>query len=332
MSNFDQEQNFEPDLGDPEPLTSAPKRGIRARAERSFIQMVQAAFLGNDEFPYSPEEGEGRLYVRSVVSNENQAFLPRVEVKIGPLSEYDGAVDNLKEWSKPVRRHVYVDQAQVIFVCTAEEQAESSDLGERVRRVLDMAKKDLGKRGLFGMQTSELTAPQAARPATEEDDVYQSVVKAPFMLIERHERHEDTSDPFGSGTGSTYEYVDESRAIEESGEVEPFKETEEEEKSPKDIAVQSAVADSSTSGVDITLTFERPIGTHQVSGLTATVGPETVDPYAVRDSAKPSEVTVETGVSFPAGTPSTISYSPGNLKDADGHPATAFGPVDVTWA
>jgi hypothetical protein len=333
MSNFDQEQNFEPDLGDAQPLTSGPQRGLRAKAERAFIQMVQAAFLGNDEFPYHPDENQGRLFVRSAVSKENQAFLPRVEVKIGPLSEYEGSIDNLNKWSKPVQRHLYVDQAQVVFICTAEEEAESSDLGERVRRVLDMARKDLGKRGLFAMQASELTAPQSARPGTEEDDVYQSVVKSPFMIVERQERKEDPSAPFGSGVDGIHQYISDAQDEDLEGDhIQDFREEEIEGKTVKEIEVESAIAHDASSGTKIVLTFERELDTHQVAGITVALGPETVSPYAVRNNQDYNEICLETDRSVSAGTPITVSYDPGNLRDYEGHPVPEFGPIDVDWA
>lgn len=329
MSSLENQPEWAPDLGDASPLTSGPKRGLRAQAERSFISMVQAAFLQNEEFRYSPKDGEGRLYVQSAVSNENQAFMPRVEVKVGPLSEYDGSINNLEEWSKSLDRRLYVDQAQVVFVCTAEEEAEASDLGERVRRVLDLAKSDLGERGIFGILNPELTAPKPARPGTEQDDAYQSLVKAPFMTVERQERHPDPDNPLGTEFGGTARFIADSTGVED-GQFDP--ETDTEDPDDSTATVESAVARRFSRGTKITLRLSKRMGTHQISGITVTIGPDTVDPYAIRNNQDFREINVEASRSVPAGTPVAISYDPGNLEDYDNRPVPSFGPVDVTWA
>jgi hypothetical protein len=318
MSDLEDVPEFEPTLGEGEPLSASLPEGVRVRAERAFIKMVQAGFYEHEVFPYHPDDEKGRLAVRSAVSKENLAWIPRVEVRIGPLDEYGGSIDNLNKWSKTLRRHVYADQAQVAFICTTETEAESSDLGERVRRLLSIARRDPGKKGIFGMSQPKLEPPQAARPGSQDDHVYQSVVRAPFLAIERQERAGDESDPRLEATSQT---VTISNAPEkEEGDLGPV------EMTPTQFRLETT-----STGVRGTLTLSRNAGTYQVGGVTVTVPTGTRRPPVVRNEEDFSELIVELE-RVEKGTPVTIEYAPGNLEDETGHPAAPFGPITGTWA
>lgn len=315
------DSNFEPDLGPAKGVDAPLTDGLRAKAERIFIEMIRAAFLGHQTFPYSDNPQERRLGVRSALSNEDQASLPRIEVRVGPVSEYEGSINNLNKWTKAVQRHVYADQAQVMFVCTAEEAAEANALGDRVRRLIDLARKDLGRRGIFGMMKPKMQAPQPARQGTEEDDVYQAVVQSGFVILERQERRQDPSDPLYGGVaqGSEYSLQDDS--------FECDADTDEPSPASPESFVASASESTAPKGV---LTFSTKLCTYQVDGITAEVGQNERRPDVVRDHRNKSALLIELpGVQ--EGTPLSVEYAGGNLTDYKNRPVQPFGPIQAQW-
>lgn len=322
MSMLEDEPEWAGDPEDASPLSSDPKHGVRVRAERAFIEMCRAAFYGHDTFPYHPDEGKGRLQVRSTLSQERLDQIPRIETRIGPLEEHNGSIDNLKEWDEALQRHMYVDKAQIAFVCTAELETEASDLGERVRRVLDLARPDLGRRGIFGLQNPSLKTPQPARPETEDADVYQSVVSAPFLAIERQERRQ---------TGSVFEqfgYDVEFTADSDTVEDETFLPDAEERSEESPATPAGARVTASPTGHRLVVTFSDRLGTYQVKGISARIGTETIEPPAVRNSSNFFELFVDLP-EVSDGTPVAVSYAPGNLRDDSGRPVASFGPLSA---
>ena len=317
------DSQFDPDLGPAQGTTAPLTDGLRAKAERTFIEMVRAAFLGHETFPYSEDPSERRLGVRSALSNEDQASFPRIEVRVGPISEYEGSINNLNKWTKAVRRHVYADQAQVMFICTAEEAAEANALGDRVRRLIDLARRDLGRRGIFGMMKPKMQAPQPARQGTEQDDVYQAVVQSGFVILERQERRQDEENPQYGGVADTSEYNLRADSF-ECGEVKD----EPSPAAPESFVVSEGRGSTAAEGL---LTFSTDLCTYQVDGITTRVGRDARRPDVVRDPRNKDTLIVE----LPGaenGTPVRARYEDGNLRDYKNRPIQDFGPIEARWA
>lgn len=315
------DSDFEPDLGEATGVSAPLTDGLRAKAERIFIEMIRAAFLGHDTFPYSDDPAERRLDVQSALSNEDQAYFPRIEIRVGPISEYEGSINNLNKWTKTVRRHVYADQAQVMFICTAEESAEANALGDRVRRLIDLARPDLGARGIFGMMKPKMQAPQPARQGTEQDDLYQAAVQSGFVILERQERRPDPDDPLYGGVAQGSEYSLQDDSFECSADTDE----------PSPVRPESLVASTGEStSAKAVLTFSADLCTYQVDGVTAEVGQSERRPDVVRDHRNKSALIIELpGVRD--GTPIRIEYEDGNLMDHKNRPVQAFGPIQAQW-
>lgn len=327
MASIENEPEWEPDLGQDYTQKNDPGSSLYVYSERVFIRLVKAALYNHDRWTWSENEEERNIEILSSVSPEQQDYLPQVRVRVGPISEFDGSIDNLKKWTKPLERHLYVNQAQVMITCMCELNTEAADLADHLRRILDMADADLGKRGILGVETPKQQPPQAARPGTEDDDVYEAILQSPFVILEREERRAAESDPIlDSSIVSTKFIADEGDV--EAGVFEPEAEDESQSRSMS-VTEASGYYDRD----EIYVEFEEKLGTYQMSGIYLHSHGSQYEPPVLRNSQDFHEAIIEIPSEIKKDAPVKITYdnSIGNVRDYDGKIVNEFGPVWVDW-
>lgn len=344
--------DWKPDLGDSITQKSDPGQSLYGYAEGVFIRMLKAALEDHDRWTWDQNRENRKVEILSSASDENQDYLPQIRVQVGPISSLDDStLDNLKKWSQPLERRLYVDRAQVRIVCTCELNAESAALADHIRRIMSLAESDLGKRGILGLQNASIQPPQSARQSPDNDDVYESVLQTPFVILEREEREAGEGDPILQDIKSNQNW----KAGEESQHEGTFDPEPEDETGSSDASVTKVVGDTTEN--EIRVRFDQKIGVNEVSGVTIKIK-QTIpfaprieegnsvlfqldgglddneyNTYTKRDTFNFSQIIIDIPDEITDNYDILVYYddTKGNLKDYEGRDIGSFGPKEVTW-
>jgi hypothetical protein len=223
-------------------------------------------------------------------SSVNTAYLPQVRVSCGDLSDYKGAIDRLKDWEPNVTHHTLVTQGYVMMACYSANDVETRDLADHLKNVILRARKDLGKRGIFGLRDLSSMKPKGVDAGSHQDGIYLSRVSFAFMVVENSE-HRNVDDPFLRNLG-----------LDTRPEDTKFDTTRVEKVFPYNHEPL------------IELMFDDQVGPEYPEGVSVLVNGDEVGHTAVRHPFNYRRLRVELDDAPPLSSAVTLLYEPGNLR------------------
>ena len=275
-------------------------QGISVKAESAFLRLVKEAFRRLDDFPLrdSPGKTEGEangVYVGAEESSVDEEYLPQVRVTCGDASDYKGAIDRLKDWAPNVTNHTLVTQGYTQIAVYSANDVESRDISDYLKSVVLRARKDLGKRGIFGVRDLKSTKPKGVEAGSHQDGIYLSRCTFAFMIVENAE-YRNVSDPFLRKIG-----------------IQPEYEPRSEEDKSVDVSVQEFHYEPL-----VRLLFGQKVSPEYPQGFTVEIEGEPIPHTCIRDPFNKKRVRLELDEDPPRGSSVRVEYTPGTLSGESG--------------
>jgi len=176
--------------------------GGRAYIESHFIDFTRAAFSQVESMNWNPDREASDLYIGSENSLEDLETVPRIMISIGDLSETGQSIGNLSAITPTSSEFIFVDQGVANIACYSEIERESSDMAYYLRRMLMNAREDFRKLGLFGIRNPQVTKANPNSPGTFKDNLFGSILVAPFMVPNKEVINQNERNPLFSGESS----------------------------------------------------------------------------------------------------------------------------------